>query len=274
MDPNTGAPPSDPASTTTTNTPSPSDWTTGFDADTLNFVQTKGFKAPADVISSYRNLEKLHGVGPDKLVRLPTDDNPDAWNQVYSRLGRPESADQYDLNIPEGGGDGEFQKWARSTFHEAGLSNKQAKAISAKWNELAAAESARQAEQYRQKIATEESALKSEWGQAFDANINAAKRAAATFGLTPETIDALEDSMGFAGLMKFMHGIGSRLGEDAFVSGDGGTRGGFSPTNPQQAQARINTLKQDKAFVARYASGDVEARAEMERLHKVAYPGS
>ena len=36
--------------------------------------------------------------------------------------------------------------------------------------------------------------------------------------------------------------------------------------------ARLNMLRADAAWVTRYINGDVNARAESERLHRLAFP--
>src|SRR3546814_9253232 len=66
-----------------------SDWSSDVCASDL-------WKAPADVIESYRNAEKLIGSDPSSILRLPgaaaTDDE---WAGVYDRLDRPAKAEDY-----------------------------------------------------------------------------------------------------------------------------------------------------------------------------------
>jgi hypothetical protein len=47
-----------------------------------------------------------------------------------------------------------------------------------------------------------------------------------------------------------------------------------SPGPVAEARAEIGRLTADKAFAARYASGDANAASRMEALHKAAYPDS
>lgn len=115
------------------------------------------------------------------------------------------------------------------------------------------------------------SKLKTEWGAGYDKQIEVAKRAAVGLGVDAKTIDALEGAMGYAKVMKFFNGLGSKMGEAEFVGGDG--KGNFGAVaTPQAAAARIAELRKDQAFAARFVAGDVAAKAEMERLHKLAYP--
>lgn len=248
--------------------PAPSDWTTGLNDDLKGYVQNKGFKDPGMALESYRNLEKLLGAPKERLLRLPEKDDAPEWGEVYGRLGRPEKAEDYKIQ-----GDPDFVKWAQGTFHESGLSAKQAQALTEKYNKYVEGLQTQQQQNYEAKIQQEDAALKKEWGAAFDQNVNLAKSAAKTLGISGEQIDALEKAMGFAGVMKFMHGLGAKVGEDAFVSG-GNKSSGFGALTPEAAMNRLTALKNDPTFVSKYIAGDAQARAEMEKLHRYAYPES
>lgn len=259
--------------TATGGSTSQADWTTGLNDDMRGYVQNKGFKDPAMVLDSYRNLEKLMGAR-ERLVKLPEkDDDAEGWNQVYERLGRPKEAKEYEIKAPEGlGGDEKFVEWARSAFHELGFSKKQAEALTGKWNEYVKGSMSAQNQAYETQLAEQETALKKEWGMAHEQNLQVAKRAAKAFGLDGATIDKLETAMGYAGVMKFMHTLGSKVGEADFVGGDSKTTGFGNMLSPEAARSQINSLKADPAFVRRYTAGDAEARQTMDRLHKMAYP--
>lgn len=253
------------------------DWNSaGLDADTLGYVQNKGWKGVPDALTSYRNLEKLTGVPADKLIKLPKDNNPEEWNQVYSKLGRPESADKYDIPLPEGD-NGELAKVARGWFHENGLSVSQARGVAEKFNgyltEQLTAQQARVNQEHQAQVVS----LKGEWGDKYDANSAVVDRAAKAFGMTAEHVLALRNSMGPSAAMKFLYNIGSKIAvEDSELLGGGGTNPGFNGMSVEQAQSRIGELRKDRAFVERFNSPDPktrqEARAEMQRLHRIAYP--
>jgi hypothetical protein len=152
-----------------------------------------------------------------------------------------------------------------------GLSKKQGESLATKWNDYIQTAINQQNEQFKNTLVQEEQGLKKDWGMAFDQNINVAKQAAQAFGLDGPTIDKLEESMGFAGLMKFMHKIGSGMGEDNFVSGQNSS--GFNGAlSPQAAKQKIQDLRADNEFIKKYVGGDLSSRQEMERLHKFAYP--
>ena len=246
-----------------------SDWTAGLSDDLKGYVQNKQFKQPGDVVESYRNFEKLMGAPKERVLKLPEKPDDPAWNDIHSRLGKPASPSDYKIEVPKGA-DPAFAEWAKSTFHEVNLTTAQAEKLATKWNEHMAGISKSQETAYQAKVEQEEKGLQKEWGAAFEQNINVAKRAAQSFGLNGEMIDKLEQALGYAGVMKFMHTLGSKVGEDTFVSGKGSNS--FGALTPEAARNKIQALRQDGDFVRRYTAGDVSARDEMAKLHQWAYP--
>lgn len=248
------------------------EWLAGAPEDISAFVQTKGWKTPVDALESYRNLEKYMGTPADRLARIPEWDKADKSeiDAFFGKLGRPSDPKEYKLPVPEGA-DPAFATAAAAKFHELGLTAKQAQAL-AEWNNNYATEAqAKMTESYQQTVAAQEAELKREWGSAYDQNVIAAKGAAAQLGLDAQKIDALERVLGFDGLMKMMADVGSKIGEDKFVSGQSQAPG-FGAMTPAQAKAKIDALGADQGWVAKYLAGNAEARAEMERLQKFAYP--
>ena len=247
------------------------DWLTGASEDVTTYVQNKGWKAPTDLLTSYQQLEKHMGTPAERLLRLPDFEKAEKteMDQFYNKLGRPVEPKGYDLPVPEGVPT-DFAEAAKLKMHELGLTAKQARELAAWNNEMGATMASKQKEAYSATIAQQSAELKTEWGAAYDQEMGAAKNAAKALGIKPEQIDALEGSLGFANLMKMMSNIGKRIGEDKFVSGDGSS--GSGALTPAGAKARITQLQGDKDWTAKYLSGNVQARAEMERLMQFAYP--
>lgn len=245
-------------------------WYDSYGDDVKGLAQVKGWKDPADVVSSYANLEKL--LGADKAGRglvLPKDDaDPSEWGQVYDKLGRPQSADEYKLPVPEGD-TGEFAKLAAGKFHELGLTAKQAEALAGWYNEQAGGIQAKQGEMMAQNAERELAELQQAWGKDYDANIEAGRRAARQFEVSEDMLTAIEGSIGTKAMLEMFSKIGKGLGEDSFVNGNQSNAFGMSP---EAARVRIGQLKADKEWAGKYLSGNADARAEMERLLKSAYP--
>ena len=242
------------------------EWFGGFQDDLKGYVQNKGFKDPAAVVESYRNLEKLVGV-KEKLLQVPDDLGSKDMDAVWNRLGRPDAPDKYGFKAQDEG----FDKWAKETFHKAGLTANQAKAVIENF-EAFDKQLATEAEgKFKAENELKVNDLKKEWGNAFQQNVNAAKAAAKQFGLDEAMINKMEAAIGFAPVMKMLQQIGAKVGEADFV-GSSSTNGGVSKgiLSPAQAQAKINELITNADWSSKYINGDVQAKNEMERLSKMA----
>ncbi|RJO61602.1 MAG: hypothetical protein C4542_06065 [Dehalococcoidia bacterium] len=238
------------------------DWSAGLDPDTGAYTKNKGWKAPSDIITSYRNLEKV--IGADRAGRtvvLPGKDaKPEELEALYNRLGRPASPDKYSISAE--GDDGGFTEWARGTFHKSGLTDVQAKSLAGEYQAYAKQVSERRAAEMADKMAAEHESLKKEWGAKYEHNVGVAKRAAAAFGVPPEVLDTLQQAIGFAGVMKFMATVGAKMGEDTFEEG-GDKGGGFGLLSPAEAKAELDRLMSDKDFKTAWLDKNHPRHAEM-----------
>lgn len=247
------------------------DWMSGFPDEVRGVIQTKGWRSPADAIGSYMNLEKL--MGADKAGRgvvLPKDDAPaEEWASFYNRLGRPESADGYKLPVPEGDAGG-FATTASQWFHEAGLTPKQAETLAAKWNEFSGSTMQAQQAQFEQKAAIDLQELQASWGDKFEEQAELARRARRESGLSDEDGLAIERALGLKKAAEVFAFLGKQFAEAPMKGGEGAPAGRFGGT-PDDARARIAALKGDAGWTAKYLSGDADARAEFERLHRIAF---
>jgi hypothetical protein len=261
-----------PSQTMTSSQNATSDWTGTLNEDLKGYVQNKGFKDPTAVVDSYRNLEKLMGAPKERLLKLPEkDDDVEGWNQVFDKLGVPPTPKDYKFDIPKETGDPALADWAKSVFHELKVPGKQATKIIEKWNARIAEQVNAQKQQFIEQANQQEAGLKKEWGAAYDQNINVARKGAQVFGITSEKLDKIEQALGYAETMRLMYDFGAKVGETSFVSGGQSSFNGA--LTPQAAKAQINDLKMDSEFIKRFASGDAQAKAEWERLHRFAFPG-
>jgi len=251
----------------------PTTWTDSIADEALKgYAVERQWKEPAAVVESFRNLEKLVGVPKDRLLHLPErEDDAEGWGKVFARLGRPEKPEGYKLPGTEGDA-GEFAKAATSWFHAAGLTQRQAQTVAEKWNEHMAAHEAKLAETLAAASEADIGKLREEWGQAYNAKVERGRRAAREFGLDVDALTKVEHAMGTGPFLKFFAAVGERLGEHEFVAGDAPQKSG--PLTPAQAQARIAALRQDAEWVKKYMNGDVAAREEFERLHKMLAPAA
>jgi hypothetical protein len=128
-------------------------------------------------------------VGADKIAipgKYGTDED---WQQVYSKLGRPEAPDKYELNytLPEGD-DGANLNQFKEVSHKLGLLPQQAQGILEFYNEMNQAvvkQGEIELNDNRQNVVQ---GLQKEFGKATDSKIQLAERVAKQFG-TPEIFE-------------------------------------------------------------------------------------
>ena len=250
-------------------------WYDGASEEVSGYIQNKGWKDPLELVAGYQNLEKLRGVPEDQLAQIPGPDDKDAWDALHNKLGRPEKAEDYKVEMPAEGGDKELAEWFKGAAHEAGLSQRQAAALVPLWN----AEMVRQGE--AQGAASEQAgvesmkALKTDWGTDWDKNHANADQAIHMLGVKAETLEAFRSAGLAADALALFANIGKRIQEDSFEgAGEGGSQFGKTP---EGAKAEIAGLKIDPDFMAAYGSsqkpGHKEAVERMTRLNQIAYPG-
>jgi len=123
---------------------------------------------------SYINATKM--IGSDKIAVPTNNSTEDQWNEVYSKLGRPESPDKYKLDFKSEVApvDEQAIKSFAEVAHKTGLNEKQAQAILDFYKQ----NSENSVQQLR--IDTEtaqaqaEQQLRQEWGKQYESNITKA----------------------------------------------------------------------------------------------------
>ncbi len=246
------------------------EWTSGFSDEMKGFVQNKGWKNVQEVADSYKNLEKALGVPKERLLHLPESmDAPEA-QAVWEKLGKPKTAKDYQLKVPEKGGDPKLAEWAGDIFHKSNLTSTQAQAVMNAWNERQVAVAAQTIENQKIALAQNTEKLKTEWGAAYEKNMNLAKSGAIALELDAAAIDLLGNAIGTEKLFKQLSKIGAGVGEASFISGRPAADG---TVTPEQARSELKGLFDDKVWAQKYLAGDSEARKRMEHLQKMANPG-
>lgn len=260
-------------------------WYDGADQDTVGFIQNKKWDNPLKVINDYRNLEKFHGVPADQIVKLPKGtDDPTAWDAVYNKLGRPESADKYGrdgLKIPEGMNldDAELNSFD-ALLHKAGLTKAQRDQTINGYIESKAKEVSGLDEQAVQERTLQESALKKEWGSKYDERVELARRAFRAFlpeGVDKETVSlAFEKTLGVGIAAKLFANIADKMAEDTFHEGNGGNDRRFGYSKEQAVHDKnslMSELKADQTRLGNYNRGIGPDYDKMARLNKMIAEG-
>jgi hypothetical protein len=262
--------------TTSVTAPSgnPTPWFEAFDPEIKGHMQNRGLDkldpaaAALEAIKAHRAAEKRLGAPADELVRFPKDPGDAAWGDVFKRLGRPDAADGYDFS-PVKRADG-------SSLPEPLVASMRAAALKANLPAGAALQmvdafvkhmdgsSTEAATQAGFKAAADMEALKTNWGPNYDTNLFVAKRAAEVLGIPPDAIAALEKTAGFSTTMETMRKLGVAMGEARIIQGD--VTHNPAAMTVEQAQARLADLKNDQAWLNKWANGGVEQKDEFTRL--------
>ena len=170
---------------------------------------------------SYINATQM--IGQDKVAVPNKNSTEDQWNEVYDKLGRPESADKYSLNVKSDVvplDNGAVKQFAENA-HKLGLSNKQAQGV------LEFYKNSMEGTAQQSKVDTEtaqvqaEQELRQEWGREFESNVQRAG-ALAKANMNPDILD-LELKSGIRvgdhpELIKGFAKIASMMSEDKIVS--------------------------------------------------------
>ena len=123
---------------------------------------------------SYINATRM--IGQDKVAVPNENSTDDQWNEVYAKLGRPESADKYKFEVKSdivSLDEGAIKQFAENA-HQLGLNNRQAQGI------LEFYKNSMEGSAQQSKVDTEtaqaqaEQQLRQEWGKTFEENVKKA----------------------------------------------------------------------------------------------------
>lgn len=237
-------------------------------------VQQKGWQNPNDALKGYANLETLLGEKANAIIPPKADAPQQEWDNFYTKLGKPTSADDY--KFPVEGMNSDLVKEAQKLFHVAGLPPKQAEAIFKGYNEIAANSFQQQQQGFVTQSNNDVLDLQKEYGTKFDDNMELARRAyrhaSEKAGLTQEHLDAIEFAVGTKTMLKMFGAFGNMFNEAGGPPNDPASQ--FRGT-PEYAKQRVKELRADPEFRARYMHNDPTIRnaaiEEMEKLSKQAY---
>jgi len=210
-----------PVSPTTETQPVAKTWKEAISEEFRNDPNIEKFTEIDALAKSYINATQM--IGKDKVAVPNKNSTDDQWNEVYDKLGRPESADKYTLNaksevVPI---DENAIKQFAENAHQLGLNNKQAQGILEfyKNNMEGMAQQAKVDTETAQAQSTQE--LRQEWGREFDSNIKKAG-ALAKANMNPEILDMqLKDGMRLGDHPEIIKGfakIAGMMSEDKIVS--------------------------------------------------------
>lgn len=179
-------------------------------------------KAPRieDLGKGYQNLEKL--LGSEKVPVPTSDEDEEGWNRWYKATGRPDKADDYELeraseypsDLPY---DEEMEKGFRNWAHANGLSKKQAGALYGGYVKTQIERYAAHTTAQKQKLAEVQHALQREHGGQYEGFIGSAKTALQQYA-DPD-FKAMLDETGLGNDPRMIRVFG-KIGKELGAGGD------------------------------------------------------
>ena len=175
------------------------------------------------------NAQKM--VGADKVVIPGKYTTEDEMNSFYSKIGRPDTPDGYEIKPSETIGE-EGVDFFRQMAHKHGLTQQQAVGIFSEYGEYVGSATDKSDEQIEQIQLGIEADLKKEWGDQYQAKLNTSNEVVDYFvpeGTASDDIIELQLADGtrlgdhpkviemFANIGDF---IGEKIGEDSFSGRD------------------------------------------------------
>jgi hypothetical protein len=208
----------------------PASWRDQLPDDIKSAPTLSKFETIEGMAKSYVNLERM--LGADKVV-IPKDGDTEGWNSFYKAAGKPETPDAYGFKqpetIPEGMQyDAELDTKLAGIMHKGNLNKQQAAVVREELLSLVASGATANLEAAKAHSATQqqaiiqaETALKAEWGQAYEQRGKVAGAAINKF-LSAETIAAM-DAAGLANnpaIVKDMYNLGVKLAGERELIGE------------------------------------------------------
>jgi hypothetical protein len=218
------------------------------------------YKTQDDFFKGFQNLQKL--VGQKQIVeglKLPEENaSEQELNDFYNKLGRPESADKYelpsDLQVPEGYNLDEVSQNFKSIAHKNGIPQKQAAALFKDFIEVEKQNFIKSQEQV--KLSFDKAVIEA-FGNEYKNDLGSAKKAAKALGIADKL-----DSEGLSAnptVLKVLAKLGEHYGEDSFEDGTSGSK----ETLLDEAE---RLQKSDL-----YQKGDKETHRKVEEIYQKVY---
>jgi hypothetical protein len=149
-------------------------WKEAIPEELRNDPNISKFTELESLAKSYVNATRM--IGQDKVAVPNNNSTDDQWNEVYDKLGRPESPDKYQLDIKSEAvplDEGAIKSFAENA-HQLGLNNKQAQGILEFYKNSMEGSLQQNQVDMETAQANAEQELRKEWGRAYEDNIKKA----------------------------------------------------------------------------------------------------
>ena len=244
--------------------PATNDWRSSLPEDIREDPSLQPLQDVNALAKSYVHSQKM--LGADKVVVPGKYATPDEWRSFYHKVGLPQEVNDYEVTSANTDVDEEFFKDYKEASHKAGVLPSQAQEMFNWYLDKASAEVQRQEVEEEQSIENSLKTLQTDWGNAYEVKLNAARNAVNHFG-----DDGLKDYLDSSGLgnnpnlIKVFSKIGETLSDDSFK---GDSNPGNYGRTPEQAQAEINEIMADPKhpYFDKQHPNHKKALEDMQRL--------
>ncbi len=195
-----------------------------FSDEDFSYISNKGFKTPADLLKSYRELEKAYS----SKVSIPKDGDKEGFDKLYLKLGMPQDVDGFDIDFLEQ--DRELGNQFKQVCLENNILPSSAKALYdwyVKSRDVAENENA---QNWARNSELEMKDMEEQWGANAKKNMELMKRGIRMVSLDEDVIDNMEKALGTRQMMETFCRLGEAVSEDNPVAfgGDGGAKNEWS----------------------------------------------
>ena len=187
------------------------DWRANLPEELKNDPTLQNINDPESAAKTLIHQQKMMG------NRIPIPKTDEEKTELYTKLGRPETSDKYELTIED-----QYKQYIpqdqiyefQNVAHKIGLNNEQANALIAFQQKSIQHELDNQGSRLAVGREETETKLKEEWGLQYDKNKRAAERAVQVYG-TPELMELLETGAGnHPAVVKLFARLGADITED------------------------------------------------------------
>jgi len=181
------------------------------------------FNNMEDFVKSYLHAQKL--VGADKIPVPNKHATEEDWNEVFKKLGAPESPEDYKYDLKDQELDSQQVSEFNKAAHKLGLLPKQAEGLIKFYNEMNGNIASSQEETAAQAQLQTETELKAEYGPQFAKRLDQAKKLAVN-SLGSDFLENtyLKDGSRLGDnikVIKAFSDLANKLSEDEIIKGDG-----------------------------------------------------
>ena len=206
----------------------------------------KRFDSVDALARGYMNAFNL--VGRDKI---PMPQSPEEWQEVYSRLGRPDDVQGYELNIPESLPPPVQEMmnrnldWFRTTAFDLGLNGDQASKLYDAYTNFLQDELKQTNDRVEDEMHTAEEELRKEYGQEYESNMILANRVIDEIGGEPLIRLFEQNGMGRnPTVVKAFVKMGQMMSEETGLD-----KGGSEGTDVVALDDEIAAIQADPAYL-------------------------